>query len=397
VIEDTIDLQALVEVDDPYPYFDVVRDLGPLVWSQTWNMWLVAGHEDAQALLKDPGLCRSFSDRKPIDTWETFNWLNNMAMLDLEAPDHTRLRRALTPAFKPGAIRSLQDQVHALSVEIVDRLVVKLNESEEVDLIAEFTTLLPVWVICSILGVPDEERHQIRIWSEQMVKMYEVHLTPEEILVGQMASQSLADFFGDLARLRRSTPQDDLISRLVDMEETFVDDRELIANIVLLLNGGTGALINGLGTGLTQMLQQPQIWQDFCLNHDTITTTTVEEFFRFDAPLQLFERVAIDDVDYRGHQVKRGEKVGLLLGAANRDPRKFLHPNDFNMRRSPNPHLSFSGGNHFCLGAPLARLEAQEALPVLARALPQLTLAAEPQRTPGLMVRGYERILVSRA
>jgi cytochrome P450 len=396
VIEDVLDLQTLVEVDDPYPYFDVVRDLGPMVWSQTWNMWLVAGHDDAQVLLKDAGLHRVFSDRTPEETWASFNWLNSKAMLDLEGADHTRLRRALAPAFKPGAIRALQNQVHTLSVEIVEQLVVRLNDREEVDLVADLTTLLPVWVICSILGVPHADRDQIRVWSEQMVKMYEVQLTPEDVLVGQMGSQSLADYFTELARSRRANPQDDLISRLVCMDGTFIDDRELISNIVLLFNGGTGALINGLGTGLFHMLDEPAKWQDFCLSHDTITNSTVEEFFRFDAPLQLFERVAVEDVIYHGHRVQQGETIGLLLGAANRDPRKFPQPNYFDMRRSPNPHLSFSGGHHFCLGAPLARLEAQTVLPVLAQALPELELAAKPQRIPGLMVRGYESIFISR-
>ncbi len=394
-VEDVADLNAASTVEDPYPTYEKIRNLGPIAWCQAWDMWLVTGHEESQALLREPGLNRVFHHRSPAELWNTFNWLNSKALLDLEGLDHTLLRRAFAPFFKPSAIRSLQYQVERICVELVRNVQNELAEHGEADLVAELTSQLPVRVICSILGVPEEDRTQVRVWSERMVQLFEMRLPPEHIAIGQESSRMLADYFFELVQIRRAHPQEDLISKMIHMGKESIDSQEVVSNIVLLVNGGTGALTNGLGTGLVQMLQDPQLWQEYCEQKDVITQSTIEEIFRFDAPLQLFERTSLIDLDVMGVSIRRGEKVGLLLGAANRDPRRFRNPDRFDLRRSPNPHLSFSAGTHFCLGAPLARLEAQLVLPLLAETLPRMTLSKVPQRIPGLMVRGYEEIHVS--
>jgi cytochrome P450 len=396
LVENVVDLDSEEIVENPYPSYDKIRRIGPIAWSQTWNMWLVAGHSEAQSLLRESKLSRIFTDRSPADEWHTFNWLNNRAMLDLEPPDHTRLRQALSPSFKPGAVALLRSQIHSIIMELVDSVQSRLDELGEVDLVGELLAKLPVWVICELLGVPAQDRSQIRIWSDQMVRMFEVKLTPDDIAAGQLASQLLADYFAELVRDRKQTPQDDLITDMIALDDAFVDTKEIVANIILLFNGGTGALINGLGIGLVQMLQEQAIWREFCDGHEILRDTAVEEIFRFEAPLQLFERTAISPLEFGGVTISTGETVGLLLGAANRDPRVFARPNEFDMHRSPNPHLSFSAGHHFCLGAPLARLEARQLLTVLASELPNMSLARSPRREHGLMVRGYESLFISR-
>lgn len=397
LVECVVDLGSVETTENPYPSYDKIRRIGPIAWSQAWNMWLVAGHGESQSLLKESRLVRVFTDRSPADQWDTFNWLNKRAMLDLEPPDHTRLRRALSPAFKPSAIRLLRNQVHSIIIELLENVQLKLDEDGEVDLVGELITKLPVWVICDLLGVPAQDRVQIRIWSDQMVRMFEMELTPDEIAAGQLSAQLLADYFAELVRDRKQWPQDDLITQMIALDDAFIDTKDIVANIILLFNGGTGALINGLGVGFVEMLQDPPIWRAFCDQREELLETTVEEVFRFDAPLQLFERTAISSMDFGGVTIAAGDKLGLLLGAANRDPRVFAHPNEFNIHRSPNPHLSFSAGHHFCLGAPLARLEAQQLLAVLASELPNMSLSRSPRREPGLMVRGYESIFISRA
>jgi hypothetical protein len=182
---------------------------------------------------------------------------------------------------------------------------------------------------------------------------------------------------------------------MVEKGPDTLSDREVAANAVLLFNGGTGAVINALGTGLLQLLSRPKSRELYCSDPQRLGESAVEEFLRFDAPLQLFERTALEGLEFRGLQIQQGERIGLLLGAANRDPAEFMEPDSFDIRRDPNPHLTFSAGAHFCLGAPLARREMQIALPLLFTRFPELRLSSDPVPEHGFVVRGYARIPVT--
>ena len=384
-------------VRNPYPQLAELRKHGKPVWHEELNLFLAARYRDANQVLRDRKLGRIFKPKEPEDIWETFNWLHADSILDSEPPKHTRLRSLVMKAFNPKTIADLEPTIRSITQSLIDQARTKLESDGEFDLIADFAEPLPVKVIAHLLGFPESEEHLLRPWSQAIVKMYEVSPSEQEKLEAQKASSEFAAYVENLMLERKKNPGSDLISDLAAVEEDGqkLNAHELIATCVLLLNAGHEASVNGFGNGMVATLKNPEQLELLKSNPDELAATAVDEFLRFDSPLHLFERTATEDTEIGGVEVKKGQKIAALLGSANHDDEIFEDPTRLDLTRSPNPHIGFGAGIHFCIGAPLARLEMSTALPELIRSFPSLELTAEPTQRPTCVLRGYEKVLVS--
>jgi unspecific monooxygenase len=290
--------------------------------------------------------------------------------------------------------------VRALADRLVDDLTRRIRDDGSADLMAGVAHVLPVEVIADLLGVPREARPSLRGWSTAIVAMYEpdpaVPPLPgsrgaERRRRAEQASREFIDALCDLATHRRTRPSDDLVSDLVTAR---LDDDELVGTAALLLMAGHEATVNVIGNGVLALLHHPDEWRRLCADPG-LDATAVEELIRYDPPLQLFERTAVRDTAVEGHPVPAGTKVAALLGAAAHDPRVFDRPEELDVGRRPNPHLGFGAGVHYCLGAPLARLEVSAVLDALRTRLPAMALAAEPRRRPDFVMRGLTELRVT--
>lgn len=398
----TLDLLDPAVVADPYPAFDAVRAATPLAWHPSLGVAVASSHEACDVVLRDRRLGRVFAPRRPESAWETFNWLHADSILDSEPPTHTRLRRLVARAFGRGHVERLRPRVAELAAGLLDGCEQAQARDGGFDVLADYAEPLPVLVIADLLGWPAADRHLLRPWSQAIVRMYEVERTPEHEQQARVAAAGFAAYVVGLADERRRRPQDDLVTHLVQVRDGSdrLDEHELVATVVLLLNAGHEASVNGFGNGLVSLLGAPDQLDLLRRNagDPALVALAVEEMLRHDSPLQLFERTATEDVELTvaGSVVRlaAGQEVAALLGAADRDPAVFADPGRFVADRSPNPHLAFGAGIHFCLGAPLARLELQTSLPGLLERFPALQLAGDPVRRSTFVLRGYERLPV---
>ena len=381
-------------IENPYPALAELRKVGKPVWHEGAQMFLAATYADANAVLRNRSLGRIFKAREPDSDWNTFNWLHSDSLLDSEPPKHTRLRSLLVKAFNKNKIDSLRPDVVRLTESLLQGIQAKIERDGEFDVIADFAEPLPVKVIAALLGFPDEDEHLLRPWSQAIVKMYELDPSEQTQAEAQQASQEFADYVRGLMEARKVSPGTDLISDLAAVEEDGqkLNAQELIATCVLLLNAGHEASVNGFGNGLVAAMQRPDQLQMLRDRPFDVAATAVDEFLRFDAPLHLFERTATADVEIGGVLVREGQKIASLLGSANRDETVFANPTEMDITRDPNAHIGFGAGIHFCIGAPLARMEMTTSLPALFERYPTLELAAEPVRRPGFVLRGYESV-----
>jgi unspecific monooxygenase len=301
-------------------------------------------------------------------------------MMEHEPPEHTRLRRPVAASFSRGHVERLRPRVRALAAGLLAEV-----DPDGFDAVRDFAEPLPVLVISELLGVPREHAPDLRRWSQAIVRMYEP--TPSAAVVDAAvgAATDFAALTRSLVDARRSVPADDLITDLVQTE---LSDDEVVAAVVLLLNAGHEASVNVFGNGLVAMLQRG-------LRPGPDAAVTVEEMLRFDSALQLFERTATAPVEIGGVVVEEGQKIAALLGAANRDPQVFPDADAFDVRRDPNPHLAFGVGVHFCLGAPLARMELAESLTALFATYPGLALAGNVESRGTFVLRGYRSVPVA--
>lgn len=392
-----IDLNDKDFVKDPYPALAELRTYGKPVWHEGLGIFLAARYKDANQVLRDRKLGRIFKPKEPQDSWETFNWLHADSILDSEPPKHTRLRSLVMKAFNPKTISALEPTIREITRKLIIDARVKLDSHGEFDLIADFAEPLPVKVIAHLLGFPETEEHLLRPWSQAIVKMYEVNPSDQEKLEAQKASNEFAAYVENLMQERKRNPGTDLISDLALVEEDGqrLNAHELIATCVLLLNAGHEASVNGFGNGMVATLQNSQQLSLLRANPEGLAATAVDEFLRFDSPLHLFERTATEDTEIGGVAVKRGQKIAALLGSANRDEEVFEKPTELILSRDPNPHIGFGAGIHFCIGAPLARLEMSTALPELIKSFPGLELKREPVERGTFVLRGYEKVPVA--
>jgi cytochrome P450 len=383
-------------IADPYPGLATLRTHRKPVWSDELGMFLAATHTDANQVLRTRTLGRVFQPKQPEHHWHTFNYLHADSILDSEPPKHTRLRSLVTKAFNPKKIDSLRPTV----ATIVDSLLDDVEEAfsrGNADLIHHFAEPLPVKVIASLLGFPPEDEHLLRPWSQAIVKMYEVSPSQTDQAEARKAADEFASYVEHLMVERKENPGTDLISDLAQVEDG--GDRlsapELIATCVLLLNAGHEASVNGLGNGMVAALRRPDQMALLRSTPHEVTSTAIEEFLRFDSPLHLFERTATSDTDVGGVTVRTGQKIAALIGSANRDETVFPDSNDMDLGRDPNPHIGFGAGIHFCIGAPLARMEMSVAVPRLMERFPSLDLAGEPTSRGTFVLRGWADVPIS--
>jgi cytochrome P450 len=384
-------------IADPYAGLKKLRSFGKPVWHEGLGIFLAVCHGNANDVFRNKSLGRIFIDKKPEFEWETFNWLHSDSILDSEPPKHTRLRALVAKAFNRNKIEGMRPAIERITTELLDAIDVKVRSGENFDLIADYAEPLPVKIIADLLGFPESEEHLLRPWSQAIVKMYEVNPTLVYQSEAKKAAGEFADYVRALAEERKKNPGSDLISDLAMVEENGekLNMHELVATAVLLLNAGHEASVNAFGNGMVEALRRPD--QSALLRNDPrgLTETALEEFMRFDAPLQLFERTATKDTELGGVKISEGQKIAALIGSANRDSSIFENADEMDLTRDPNPHIGFGAGIHFCLGAPLARLEMGVSLPALWEKYPNMSLASEPVRRPTFVLRGYESVEIS--
>ncbi|MGY2083311.1 cytochrome P450 [Blastococcus sp. SYSU DS0539] len=391
-----LDLTAPSFVADPYPAFARARAQAPVQWHEGLGLWLAFTHAESNAVLRDRRLGRIWADREPGDRFASFNLIHRNAILEMEPPNHTRLRRLITSAFARGHVERLRPWVEELAGRLAGELVERSGGSEPVDLLTGMAEQLPVAVIAELLGVPEADRPLLRPWSNAIVKMYEYDRTRQREDDAERAADEFVAYLRELAADRRRHPGEDLVSHLVSVRDTDGDkltEDELVTTCILLLNAGHEATVNVTGNGMLALLRHPQ--QLARLRADrSLLPAALEELMRFDPPLQLFERTATADVEIGGVTVAEGQKIAALLGAANHDPAVFAAPDTLDITRTDNPHISFGAGIHFCIGAPLARVELQATFGALLDRASELELGGEPVRRPEFVIRGLETLPV---
>lgn len=376
--------------NDPYPAYDAIRARAPVFKWEDYGFWCFARHEHVSALLRDRRFGRQILHvmaREELGWPETpphlkaFYSFEQHSLLELEPPAHTRLRGLVNRAFLSRQVERLRSRIEALCHELIDGFAGR----GEADLLAAYATPIPVIVIAELLGVPASAVPQLLAWSHDMVAMYQARRDKDIEDAAIIATLAFSAFMRDHVEARRRRPRADLLSHLIAAQtEGFkLSEDELITTAILLLNAGHEATVHAIGNGVKALLEH---------GVRRIDAGVVEEVLRFDAPLHLFTRYAVEDVDYAGIHLKKGETVGLLLGAANRDPQRFPVPHRFDASRSPNPHVSFGSGIHFCVGAPLARLELEIALPILFEKFPRLVLAESPRYKDNYHFHGLEAL-----
>jgi cytochrome P450 len=391
-----IDFNDSAFIDDPYPALKKLREVGAPFWHEETSMFLAAGFKDASAVLRNRTLGRIFDPKTPESKWESFNWLHSDSILDSEPPKHTRLRSLVMKAFNPKKIESLRPEIERITASLLDQAAQKHLNQGHFDLIADFAEPLPVKVIAHLLGFPEKDEHLLRPWSQAIVKMYEVSPSIADQEAAQQASDEFAAYVHELMLERQTNPGTDLISDLAAVREEGekLNTHELIATCVLLLNAGHEASVNGFGNGMVAALENKTQMAKLNADPDGLALTAVDEFLRFDAPLHLFERTATEDTEIGGVTIKKGQKIASLLGSANRDSAVFENADELDLSRHPNPHIGFGAGIHFCIGAPLARIEMSVSLPALIKRFGNLELADKPLRRQSFVLRGYDKVLV---
>ena len=379
-------------VQNPYPFYETARARGPLFHWRDYGLICTPSAAACNAIFRDRRFGREVPPElapKIAPHMAPFYAVEAHSMLELEPPRHTRLRSLVLRAFTSRRIAAMGDEVAALSHQLIDA-----RPEGPFDLIEHFAKPLPVIIIARLLGVPEEMAEQLLRWSNAMVGMYQAKRTRAMEDAASLAATEFSAFLHRYVDERRAKPADDLITQLIAAEsegERLTTD-ELITTCILLLNAGHEATVHTIGNGVKTLLQTATPARLLGPDH---VADTVEEILRFDPALHMFTRWAYEPVEVMGHTFQRGEQVGLLLAAANRDPGVWDRADQFVPTRPAKAHASFGAGLHFCVGAPLARLELQIALPILFDRLPALRLAEAPRYGDVYHFHGLERLIVA--
>jgi cytochrome P450 len=378
-------------VQNPYPFYDRARATGPFFRWHDYALTCTASAATAGAILRDRRFGREApADRRPTvrEHLKPFYAVEAHSMLELEPPRHTRLRNLVLRAFTSRRIAALQPEIAALSHALIDAF-----PKGELDLLSHFAQKLPVIIIARLLGVPEDRADDLLAWSNAMVGMYQARRSRATEDTAVAATEAFVGFLRAHVDARRARPADDLITHLIaaEAEGATLSTDELIATCILLLNAGHEATVHTLGNGIKALVENRT--GPAALTPDAIAAT-VEEILRFDPALHLFTRWAYEDIELSGQIIRRGDQVGCLLAAANRDPQMWENSQRFNPARPIKPNLTFGAGLHFCVGAPLARLELQTALPILFDRLPRLKITEPPRYANLYHFHGLERLVV---
>lgn len=380
-------------VQDPYVLYARVLASDPVQYWQDYAMMAAFDAATVHQLLRDRRLGRAVPQDQRSDVPDHlvgFDAVERHSMLDMEPPTHTRLRGLVLRAFTSRRVKALTPDIH----EICDDLLGALPQ-DGFDLIPAFCTALPVRVIARLLGVPEDMADTLLQWSNTMVAMYQASRTRDTEIAANTAATEFSEFLGRYIEERRQTPRDDLITHLIGAEEDGekLTRDEMIGTCILLLNAGHEATVHTMGNAVKALLETGTAAT--ALGPETIGAT-VEEILRFDPPLHMFTRYAYEDIEVGGHVLRKGEQVALMLGAAGRDPARFENPDRFDPARAAAAHAAFGGGLHFCVGAPLARLELQLGLQRLFAHAPWLKLSGTPRYANTYHFHGLEQLNVTR-
>lgn len=373
-------------VQDPYPRYAAARETDEIVWWDSYDMACALSYDTVRLALRDKRMGREQPTElvQPIaEHLKPFYAIEAHSMLELEPPTHTRLRGQVLRAFTSRKIAALGPEIEELSHRLIDDF-----PTGSFDLLEVLAKPLPVIIIARLLGVPESDADQLLAWSNAMVTMYQASRTRDIENAASSAALAFTSYLRDIIAAKRKAPADDLISTLIaasDSGEKLNED-ELITTCILILNAGHEATVHTIGNGTKTLLET---------GHRDITDGCVEEILRFDPPLHLFTRHVYEDVTIGGHGFQRGDQIACMLGAANRDPLAFPDPDRFDPTRPVKQNMSFGGGIHFCVGAPLARLELKIALDVLFKRCPDLQLAAPPQYADVYHFHGLQSLMVT--
>ena len=379
--------------DDPYPIYRRLRENAPVYQSPVFRAWVCTRHEDVTRVLRDPNFSTA---RTSIES----NWFQrtlvgslrpdfveaiqrNLLMLD--APDHTRIRHLVDKAFTRRVVDGLRPRIESLVEELLDAA----DPSGEMDVVRDFASPLPITVIAELLGVPPEDRARFKGWSDNLIALLDPFNAPKGLAGAEAAFGELSVYLRGIFAERRRNPRDDVVSRLLAAEEAgdALTEAELISTSMIILGAGHETTTKLIGNAVLALIQHPG--ERKRLRDDPmLAPSAVEEFLRYDSPVQMTDRVAKEDCEIGGKPIRRGQFVAVVLGAANRDPEVFPDPDQLDLARAQNPHLSFGQGGHFCLGAQLARAEAQIAIEALVRRFPEFDGPASPPRVPSMILRG---------
>ena len=392
-------------LEDPYPELNRLRESARVFYEERRERWFVTRHEDVRACLRDKRLGRNFRHVMtpeeigvpPLDPrWQAFWDGERWSLLWLEPPDHTRIRKLVAAAFTPRSVEALREPAHELARELLEPLV----EAGEMELLYDYAQPYSIAVICRMLGVPLDRHRDLLDWSHRMVKMYEFDVPEAAAQAANEAAAEFQEYVLELIRERRASPRDDMVTALVEarVDGTRLSDHEIVCTVIVLLNAGHEATVNTLGNGTLAFVRHPDQWQRV-VDGDVPADAAIEEMIRFDPPLQLFERwVLTDDFSVGETPIPRGDKISMLFGAANRDPRVFDQPDEFDVgRANAAQHIGFGGGIHVCIGAPLARVELAASVETLRSLWPGLELVEEPRHTGAFVIWGLEGLRLARS
>lgn len=383
--------------ENPYDFYARARREAPVVYSPELNAWLVTRYRDIQHVLLRPSV---FSSRDALTSRVTYSvraleeltsgFLPVPIVLNSDGADHARFRMPLANAFAPPRMRAFEPFIRQAARALVDAFV----HDRRAEMVSQYAYPLALEVILTLLGVPRHDIQRARQWSHDWLMLMSVQMDEDRQVDCARSTVAFQRYLAGLVEERRTVPTDDLIGALSSAEEAFTDN-ELVITLQGLILAGHESTTNMIGTGLLQLLQDPRKWEQLCADPGLIPST-VEEILRYDAPIQMFARTALEDADVDGVTIPRGSVVLLLYGSGNRDEAIFSRPDVFEVGRAPNHHLAFGHGVHFCVGAALARTEGRVAFEVLCERVPGMRLVDGQAVThiPTLLFRGYESLQV---
>ena len=383
---------------DPNRAYAAMHATSPTFFWEQERQWYFAGYDHVNAILRDRRFGRQITHvmsreelgwPEPAPHLVDFDRAESKSLLSIEPPEHTRLRTLVNRAFVSRNIERLRPEIEALAHRLIDGF----EKDGGTELLATFAEVIPVTVIARMIGVPDEMCRQLLDWSHDYVRMYMFGKTEEDEHRANRAAKEFGDYVIRLAAERRKDPRDDLLTLMLSpaRDGQFLTEEELVSTTIVLLNAGHEATVHQIGNAVNVILgngSDPKV----LFADARATELTVEESFRISAPVHIFKRWALEDIDFDGMRISKGEEVGLILAAANLDPRKFSDPLAFRPSRDEGLSLSFGAGIHFCIGAPLARLEMNIALPILFERLPGMRLASTPVVKDVYHFHGLERL-----
>ena len=387
-------------LEDPYRVYARLRDERPVFHDARWDLTFFAQHGDVAAILRDRRFGRQASHvldtgdlSRPEAPWDRYpQWSRFIreSFIDLEGERHTILRRLVAKAFTRRTTESYRPRLLEVANERLDEALA----AGTMDVIDDYATPIPLTMISELMGIPEADRTQLVEWSHRIVRLFDYNATDDDGADAETAIVEFVSYLREILHHRRRRPGNDLISELADVEDDGhrLDDDDLVATAILTLNAGHEATVHAIGNGIVALAGHPEQYRRL-REEPELAPSAAEELLRYDTPLQMFERWVLEDVEMRGVRLRRGTKVGLLFGSANHDDTVFAAPQSLDLGRSPNPHVSFGGGAHLCVGAPLARLELAVAFGELARRVRELTITTpSPTHAPSLVFRGFEAL-----